>query len=146
MNIYAIKDRLIDYYMPPFLAPSDKEALAAIANVVNDFERSHAITKTPRHFEIWRLAYIEETGEVKGPKELLADCSSLIRGDIRPGDEGRPGTRQGAIESGPRGGPPSGPGGHSSAQTPVAPGPTEATNLEAENVRPGPPGLPQHGH
>lgn len=92
MKIYALRDRLIDYFMQPFFGPSDKQVLAAIAQTVNDQEATNAINKTPEHFEVWRLGEIDEqTGQVEGDREYLADAASLIRGRVRADAEIRPG-------------------------------------------------------
>lgn len=83
MNLYAIRDRLLNYFLNPFVGPSDKQVLAAIAQTINGDDR-HAIQQAPQHFEVWRLAKIEEeTGKVTPAYELLADCTSLIRGGLR---------------------------------------------------------------
>lgn len=92
MKIYAIRDRLIDYFMQPFFGPSDKQVLAAIAQTVNDQEGKSAINQTPQHFEVWRLGEIDEqTGQVEGDREYLADADSLIRDRVRADAEIRPG-------------------------------------------------------
>lgn len=86
MKIYAIKDRLIDYFMAPFAAPGDKEVLAALATRVNqqlDGQTNDAIIQAPHHFEIWRLGEVNEGGHLSANREFIADCSSLIRGGIR---------------------------------------------------------------
>lgn len=88
MNIYAIRDRLIDYYMNPFAGPGDKEVLAAISLQING-ETNSAISQAPHHFEIWRLGKVEEDGHLTAQKELLADCSTLFRGNLR--ETGKPG-------------------------------------------------------
>lgn len=95
MKLYAVRDRLIDYYMQPFVGPSDKAVLSSIANVVNG-DGNEPIAKKPEHFEVWRLAEIDEqTGQVGGEREFLADASSLLRRSIRPDTETGPG--QGAL-------------------------------------------------
>lgn len=83
MNIYALRDRLIDYYLTPFAAPTDKDVLAAIAAAINNGENRDAIAQAPHHFEIWKLATIDDDGHIKEARELLADCASLIRTDLR---------------------------------------------------------------
>lgn len=84
MRLYAIRDRLIDYFMQPFVADSNPKVLAALAETINDTGNRHAISQTPHHFEVWCLAEInEETGNVTGKPEFLAECSSLVRGNIR---------------------------------------------------------------
>lgn len=75
---------MLDWFIqPPFFAPSDQAALASLAETING-ESKHAVVQAPHHFEIWRLGEVsEETGELKASKEFLADCSSLIRRDLR---------------------------------------------------------------
>lgn len=114
LKLYAIRDRLIGYFMQPFPGPSDHQVKAAVANNVNNTESNHAVTQAPHQFELWRLAGIdEETGKVTGEPEYLCDLSSLVRGDIRgtriagespvQGSEGRshgaPGTPPGATST-----------------------------------------------
>lgn len=83
MNIYAIRDRLIDYYMQPFVGPDDKNVLAAVARTINQGEMTSDIAQAPHHFEVWRLGRVTEDGHIDVSKEFLADCSSLVRGGIR---------------------------------------------------------------
>lgn len=78
MNIYAIRDRLIDYYMDPFVAPNDHNVKASVSNVVTNPESTNAISQAPHHFEIWRIGKVEE-GHVVPDREYIADCSSLVR-------------------------------------------------------------------
>lgn len=85
MHIYAIRDRLIDYYLRPFAANDDKEVMASIATGINQGDQNSALAQTPHHFEIWRLGSVTETGDIRPGKELIADCASLVRGSIRRG-------------------------------------------------------------
>lgn len=100
MKVFAIKDRLIDYFMQPFVAHDEKGVMAAIANVINTEPYKDAISQAPHHFEIWRLGEIDEDGHLHTSKELIAGCESLIRGDQRRSLESReitgqlPGTPQ----------------------------------------------------
>lgn len=82
-QIYALRDRLIDYYLRPFTAPDDKEVLASLATTINSGEGTSAIQNAPHHFEIWRLGSITEEGDCRPGKELIADCSSLVRDGVR---------------------------------------------------------------
>jgi len=92
MKIYAIKDRLINYWMQPFVGPSDKAVMAAVANQINgaraqgDF--TNALAQAPHHFELWKIGNVEEDGHLTAERDFIADCSALVRGDIR---SGRPG-------------------------------------------------------
>jgi len=91
VNIYAIRDRLIDYYMRAFSAPDDKDVLASIAATINEGDPNSALAKAPHHFEIWRLGKVTEEGDLRPGKELIADCASLVRDNI-PATPQLPGT------------------------------------------------------
>jgi len=84
MKIYALRDRLLDYYMTPFAAPNHNEVLSSIAATINTGETTNAIAQAPHHFEIWHIGTVTE-GHITPTHELVADCASLIRGDIRGG-------------------------------------------------------------
>lgn len=86
---------MLDYFMVPFAAPGDKEVLSAMAqriNLNNTGADTDAIKQAPHHFEIWQLGQIEENGRLTPKLDFLADCSSLVRGGIREGDDRAPGT------------------------------------------------------
>ena len=70
--------------MQPFAAPSDKEVLAAVSRTINSGETSD-IAQAPHHFEIWQLAEVQEDGHIEPKRELIADCASLVRRDLRNG-------------------------------------------------------------
>lgn len=93
MKLYAVKDRLIDYFMQPFAAHDDKDVLTAFANLINIGNTNDAIAQAPHHFEIWRIAEVTEQGDIVASKEFLAECSSLIRSSLRgaqlPGSDTR---------------------------------------------------------
>lgn len=128
-KLYAVRDRLVDYFMQPFVGPSDKQVLASIATVINGEGNNSAISQTPQHFEIWRLADIDEnTGRVSGEKEYLADASSLIRGGIRGGTEAGPGAGKVGAPEGRVPGAAAGPTGHANAgqRAPQEPAQAEA--------------------
>lgn len=83
MNIYAVRDRLIDYYMQPFVGPNDKEVMAALARTVNNIEDTNGIAQAPHHFELWELGTIDEEGNITPTRKLVCDCASLIRAGLR---------------------------------------------------------------
>jgi len=92
MKIYAIRDRLIDYFMVPFAAPDDKTVMAAIAKTINMGTNNEDIAKAPHHFEIWTLAEIKEDGHIEAEKYRVCGCAELIRSNIREGH--RPGNAE----------------------------------------------------
>jgi len=79
MKLYAIRDRLIDYYLTPFAAHTDNEVMASLASAINNPESLDAIAQTPHHFEIWAIGEIDQEGHLTAAKQLLADCSTLVR-------------------------------------------------------------------
>lgn len=82
MKIYAIRDRLLDYYQQPFIAQDDKPVLGAVSHQLatgNNLDWQNA----PHHFEIWRLGKVTEEGHLEQDRELLATLDSLIRADLR---------------------------------------------------------------
>jgi len=79
MNIYAVRDRLLDYYLHPFAAHTDKEVLGAIATAINREGNLDAIAQAPHHFEIWKIGEVDDDGHLTARKELLATCENLIR-------------------------------------------------------------------
>lgn len=102
MKLYAIRDRLIGYYMTPFPGPSDHQVKAAVANNVNN-GGDHGINKAPHQFELWRLAgFDEETGKVTGEPEYLCDLASLVRRGVREGGDAGETTLPGAPGGSPR--------------------------------------------
>lgn len=85
MKIYAIRDRLINYFMAPFAGPDQHaDIFAAVATQVNG-DTNDAICQAPHHFEIWTLGEVQEDGTLVPKREFLADCSSLVRTGIRKG-------------------------------------------------------------
>lgn len=136
LKLYAIRDRLIGYFMQPFPGPSDHQVKAAVAANVNE-GGSHAIHQAPHQFELWRLAGIdEETGKVTADPEYLCDLSSLVRGSVRRGGIAREGEIQGpeghSHEA--AGGPP----GTANANERPPQGPAPAENRERTETHPGP--------
>lgn len=83
MKIYALRDRLIDYYMQPFVGPDDKNVLASVARLVNNGEVTSDITQAPHQFEVWSLGHVTDDGHLVPERNYLADCASLVRAGIR---------------------------------------------------------------
>jgi len=83
MKIFAVRDRLIDYYMQPFVGPNEKEVMAALARTVNNIEDTNGISQAPHHFELWELGQVDEEGNLTPTRRLVCDCASLIRVGVR---------------------------------------------------------------
>lgn len=88
MKIYAVRDRLINYYMNPFAAPDDQNVMAAVSSQISNPEDKSALAQAPHHFEIWSLGELKEDGHIEAKKEWIADCASLIRTGVRKTEPG----------------------------------------------------------
>lgn len=75
---------MVDYYMPPFFAPSDKQATSAVVDLIHE-RGNHAIQQAPHHFELHALGQVTEDGILTAERYLVADCASLVRRGIRKG-------------------------------------------------------------
>lgn len=120
MNLYALRDRMIDYYIQPFAAPGDNEVIAAIAQRVNTQGDPDAISQAPHHFQIWKLAeFNQETGHLTGEPKLIAECAGLIRSRVReePSEHTRAPTRTALASQ--RHGTSGGPQGETTAREPA---------------------------
>lgn len=141
MKLYAVRDRLIDYYMQPFIGPADKQVLASLATVINEEGNTSAIAQKPEHFELWRLAEIDETtGQVQGDREFIADCGSLVRSGVWNDGSGKPGgAPMAAPERGSRGKAGQAPSGASPAER-APQSATQAENSQGAETDPRPAG------
>lgn len=140
MRIFAVRDRLIDYYMQPFAAPGVKDVLAALANQVNTENQGNAIYQAPHHFEIWQLGIVTEDGHITPEREFIADCSSLVRASVRR--DGKPGGHPAEGPPGPGQGPPDDRAGGAGTY----PGPLPNAPHAAPSAPPGPRQEPRGGH
>jgi len=102
MNIYAVRDRLIDYYLHPFAAHTDKEVMGALATAINREGNMDAIAQAPHHFEIWKIGIIIENGNIQPCKELLGTADSLVRPSVG-GEPPKTSPGTPALTGGPRG-------------------------------------------
>jgi len=59
LKLYALRDRLLDYYKQPFLGPGDKTVMASLANMINN-EGDSDFVQAPHHFELWTLAEVRK--------------------------------------------------------------------------------------
>lgn len=81
MKLYALRDRLLEYFQRPFIGDSDATVLAAVAMAINNEETKVDFAQAPTHFEVWQLAEIrEETGAVTPTPKFLSNCGDLRRG------------------------------------------------------------------
>lgn len=97
MRIFAIRDRLLDYFMTPFAAPESKAVMASLSNMINNPETADAIAQAPHHYEIWQLGVVNEDGHITAEQTLICDCASLVRERVRARAEIAPGN--GALDA-----------------------------------------------
>jgi len=79
VKIYALRDRMIDYYLVPFAARETKEVLAGVSVAINREGNLDAIAQTPHHFEIWQLGEVDEEGHIHKHREFITTCDALVR-------------------------------------------------------------------
>lgn len=80
MRLYALRDRLLNYYLQPFVAPNDNAVKASLAMTIAQGGDNNAISQAPHHFELWVVAEIDEQDLRLAPiHQLLCDCHALIR-------------------------------------------------------------------
>lgn len=140
MKIYAIKDRMIDYFMTPFTGESDRQVQAGLAQTINNPGNMNAIAQTPHHFELWQLGEVnEDTGKITEHREFIADCSSLVRPSIR--GPGKSGETEGQGTTGRRTAPPSGVRAGTSPNPGSAQDAPQADPGALQEARPGPGGI-----
>lgn len=133
MKIFAVRDRLLDYYMQPFVGPNHKEVQAALARTVNNLEDTNGISQAPHHFELWELGEITEEGHITPTRILVCDCASLIRVGVRSKAERE--AQAAAIATGPDPGPNPGNGRPGRALNGSVPHPPQAATPDTGEVR-----------
>lgn len=74
--------------MHPFFQHSDEQAMAAIAETINEPEGTHAIQLSPQYFSIWQLGEVDDDGKLIPERKCIAQCRELIRERIRKGTDG----------------------------------------------------------
>lgn len=85
MKLYAVKDRLMDYFMTPFAAHEDKQVMAQLAETINN-GGNNGIQQAPHHFELWGLGEVSEDGHLTAERRFIADCGALIRPRREPAE------------------------------------------------------------
>lgn len=86
LGIYAVRDRLLDHLMHPFIGANDKMVMQGLSELINNKEVTHAIAQAPHHYELHKLGEIDEDGNVSAKRELICDASTLIRVERKPAE------------------------------------------------------------
>lgn len=131
MKLYAIKDRMLNYYMTPFASQDDNAVLASISETVN-LDGQHAIQQAPQHFEIWQIGEVDEDGHITPRKEFLTTCDTLIRPRRSTAE---PGKRQAQPDADPSDNPLKSNAGAPRAENGSIPDPTQATSGQTPQAR-----------
>lgn len=83
LTIYALKDKLLEHFMQPFMSPGEKEAMSALSTLINDEESKHAATQSPRDFALYQLGHVTEEGQVYGDFRIVCEAAGLVRDRVR---------------------------------------------------------------
>lgn len=82
MKLFAIRDRLLDYFQNPVAFDQAQHVQRNLATTINNPEMVNEITQAPDHFELWQIAEVDDQGHVVEKRELICNCSSLIRNGV----------------------------------------------------------------
>jgi len=82
LKIFAIRDRLLDYYQAPMAQMRSSDLVAAIANQLNNPETAYEINQAPEQFEVWQLGYVTDDGHLVPDRVLVCNCAQLIRASV----------------------------------------------------------------
>lgn len=92
MKIFAIRDRMLDYFQPPVCVHRVEDLMAAIAKGINgEGEARNELAQAPDHYELWKIGEVDDQGHIRAERKLVANCSQLIRGGVwkrQPGAAG----------------------------------------------------------
>lgn len=87
--IYAIRDRMLDYFQPPVCVHRVQDLMAAIAKGINgEGEAKNELAQAPDHYELWKIGEVDDQGHIRAEREFVSNCSQLIRTGVwqrRPG-------------------------------------------------------------
>jgi len=85
LKLYAIRDRMLDYYQRPIALDNPQDLLATLARRLNNPEapQSDEISQAPDHFEVWQIATVDDQGHIGAERQFITNCSNLIRGGVR---------------------------------------------------------------
>lgn len=87
MKIFAIRDRIMNYFDAPFVAHTTNQVKGAISNELAKGEKIDW-AQAPHHFELYELGEIDDQGNIKVEKQLITSLDSLIRPSVRKRDDG----------------------------------------------------------
>lgn len=104
MKIFAVRDRMLDYFQRPMAFERAADVLSALGTVVNNPDQvTNEIHQAPHHFELWELGEVDEEGKIRVTHTLVANCSSLVRDSFRETAKQNRTQTAGAAHSGPNG-------------------------------------------
>lgn len=86
MKIYAIRDRLIDYFDKPFVAEHDKAVMGGVAATINNPNNEAPISHAPQHFELWELGTVDDDGHIVATRQIICNLAQLVRQESKHGN------------------------------------------------------------
>lgn len=103
MKIFAVRDRMLDYFQVPVVVHREQDLIAAIARGINgEGDDRNELAQAPDHYELWLLAEVDDQGRINEKREFIANCASFVRNGVwarrKPGPAGtesEPGAIQG---------------------------------------------------
>jgi len=85
MKIFAIRDRLLNYFQRPVMADHAPDVVAAVATAINGGDKNDFCQK-PEDFEIWQVGeFDQESGAIIPKLTIVTNCLSLVRTGVREG-------------------------------------------------------------
>ena len=101
MKLFAIRDRMLDYFQAPVAVTREQDFFQAVSRNVNG--EGNELAQAPDHYEIWQVAEIDDQGHITAKREFIGNCSRYIRNGVwQRRAEGAAGT-EGATSTLPRG-------------------------------------------
>lgn len=79
MKLYAIQDLVLEYFLAPFAAADDNQAMGGLATLVNTENSDDPVSKSPQDFVLWQVATCDDQGNINADKRKLRNAATLIR-------------------------------------------------------------------
>lgn len=83
LKIFAIRDRMLNYFQPPIIVSREQDLLAALARGINGpQEERNEISNAPDHYEVWQIGEVDDQGHLSQSRSFVINCASLIRNGV----------------------------------------------------------------
>lgn len=101
--LYSVYDRKAAFYLTPFVARTNSEAVRMIAQSMTG--ESSLIQKYPQDYELWAIGNFEENSgtidEEDHHPQMICSCTTIMEEivrSLRSMEEGQPGVKQPEVE------------------------------------------------